>query len=299
MRLHRLTGLEQDKIVAEYRELLESIRDLSDILARPERLTEVVRAELLEMRDSYGDARRTEINRDHLNLTTEDLIEPQDVVVTLSHAGYAKSPAGLRLPGAAARRSRQDRHRGQGRGLHREAVRRAHARHAAVLLQPRQGLLAARSSSCRRPGAARAASRSSTCCRWRRARRSTRCCRSSSSTSSTSCSWRPASGTVKKTPLAAFSRPRATRHHRRRSARRRPAGRRGAHRRQREIMLCTSGGKAIRFHEEEVRPMGREAAGVRGVRLGRRPGADRADRARRGPRAHGLRDRLRQAHAAR
>src|SRR2546430_13479257 len=91
MRLHRLTGLEQDKIVAEYRELLESIRDLSDILARAERLTQVVRAELLEIRAAYGDARRTEINRDHLDLTTEDLIEPQDVVVTLSHAGYAKS----------------------------------------------------------------------------------------------------------------------------------------------------------------------------------------------------------------
>src|SRR5579862_1793871 len=91
MRLHRLTGLEQDKIIAEYKELLEKIRDLGDILARPERLTQVVREELLEIREAYGDARRTEINRDHLNLTTEDLIEPQDVVVTLSHAGYAKS----------------------------------------------------------------------------------------------------------------------------------------------------------------------------------------------------------------
>jgi DNA gyrase subunit A len=91
MRLNRLTGLEQEKIVSEYRELLGSIGDLSDILARPERLTQVVRAELEEIRESYGDARRTEISRDHLDLTTEDLIEPQDVVVTLSHAGYAKS----------------------------------------------------------------------------------------------------------------------------------------------------------------------------------------------------------------
>src|SRR6202049_3092897 len=91
MRLHRLTGLEQDKIVAEYRELLESIRDLSDILARPERLTQVVRSGLLEIREGFGEARRTEINRDPLDLTTEDLIEPQDVVVALSHAGYATS----------------------------------------------------------------------------------------------------------------------------------------------------------------------------------------------------------------
>src|SRR5262249_48300998 len=91
MRLNRLTGLEQDKIIAEYKELLEQIRDLGDILARPERLTQVVREELIEIREAYGDARRTEINRDHRNLTTEYLIEPQDVIVTLSHAGYAKS----------------------------------------------------------------------------------------------------------------------------------------------------------------------------------------------------------------
>ena len=87
---NRLTGLEQDKIVAEYQELLVRIADLGDILARPERLTQVVRDELIEIRDAYGDARRTEINREHLDLSTEDLIEPQDVVVTLSHTGYAK-----------------------------------------------------------------------------------------------------------------------------------------------------------------------------------------------------------------
>ena len=91
MRLHRLTGLEQDKIIGEYQELLALIVDLTDILARPERLTQVIREELIAIREQYGDARRTEINRDHLDLSTEDLIEPQDVVVTLSHAGYAKS----------------------------------------------------------------------------------------------------------------------------------------------------------------------------------------------------------------
>jgi len=91
MRLHRLTGLEQEKIVSEYRELLERIVDLGEILANPLRLTAVVRGELEEMREAYGDERRTEISRDHLNLSTEDLIEPQDVVVTLSHAGYAKA----------------------------------------------------------------------------------------------------------------------------------------------------------------------------------------------------------------
>jgi len=65
MRLHRLTGLEQDKIIAEFKELLEKIRDLGDILVRPERLLAVIRGELVEMRQSYGDTRRTEIISDH------------------------------------------------------------------------------------------------------------------------------------------------------------------------------------------------------------------------------------------
>jgi len=91
MRLHRLTGLEQDKIVGEYRDLLTRIVDLSEILALPDRLTREIRAELVEIRDTYGDGRRTEISRDHLNLSTEDLIRAADMVVTLSHAGYAKA----------------------------------------------------------------------------------------------------------------------------------------------------------------------------------------------------------------
>src|SRR3977135_1560595 len=91
MRLNRLTGLEQDKIVAEFQELLEQIRDLSDILARPERLLQVIRMELEYIRDTFGDKRRTEILVNHEDLTTEDLISPEDVVVTLSHGGYAKA----------------------------------------------------------------------------------------------------------------------------------------------------------------------------------------------------------------
>ncbi|HET9446454.1 MAG TPA: DNA gyrase subunit A, partial [Steroidobacteraceae bacterium] len=91
LRLHRLTGLEQDKIVAEFQELLVQIQDLGDILARPERLLAVIRAELEDIRAKYGDKRRTEIIQDHSDLTIEDLIEQQDVVVTLSHGGYAKA----------------------------------------------------------------------------------------------------------------------------------------------------------------------------------------------------------------
>jgi DNA gyrase subunit A len=91
LRLHQLTGLEQDKIVGEYRELLELIDSLLAILQDPERLMQVIHDELAELRDRYGDARRTEILTDHLDLTLEDLITEEDVVVTLSHAGYAKS----------------------------------------------------------------------------------------------------------------------------------------------------------------------------------------------------------------
>jgi len=91
MRLQRLTALEQDKILDEYRALLERIDDLLDILERPERLMDVIRVELEEVSEQYGDARRTEISDTQENLSLEDLISEEDVVVTLSHAGYAKS----------------------------------------------------------------------------------------------------------------------------------------------------------------------------------------------------------------
>ncbi len=91
LRLHRLTGLEQDKIVKEYNEILVKIRDLLEILSNPSRLLEVIKGELVEIRDQYGDERRTEILTTHLDLTIEDLISEEDVVVTLSHGGYVKS----------------------------------------------------------------------------------------------------------------------------------------------------------------------------------------------------------------
>jgi len=91
MRLNRLTGLEQDKIIAEYQQLLAVIADLCDILARPERLTQEVRAGLLEILEQFGDERRTTIEANQLDVTDKDLIEPQDMVVTLSHSGYAKA----------------------------------------------------------------------------------------------------------------------------------------------------------------------------------------------------------------
>ncbi|MCA3219557.1 MAG: DNA gyrase subunit A [Burkholderiales bacterium] len=91
MRLQRLTGLEQDKIVNEYREVMEKITDLLDILARPERITTIIGDELAELKRDFWDARKSEIVRSAEDLMTEDLITPQDMVVTLSHTGYIKS----------------------------------------------------------------------------------------------------------------------------------------------------------------------------------------------------------------
>jgi DNA gyrase subunit A len=91
MQLQRLTGLEQDKILSEYREVIAAIEDLLDILARPERVTRIIADELAEIRREFGDARRSEIVVNGQDLSMEDLIAPEDVVVTLSHAGYVKS----------------------------------------------------------------------------------------------------------------------------------------------------------------------------------------------------------------
>ena len=90
MRLHRLTGLEQEKLSDEYRQVMEAIGKLIDILERPERLLEVIRGELEVIREEYGDERRTQIQHSQEDLNVLDLIAPEDVVVTLSHAGYVK-----------------------------------------------------------------------------------------------------------------------------------------------------------------------------------------------------------------
>ena len=266
MRLHRLTGLEQDKIINEYQELLALIVDLTDILARPERLTQVVREELVAIRDQYGDARRTEINRDHLDLSTEDLIEPQDVVVTLSHAGYAKSQPVTEY---------QVQRRG-GRGKAATAVKDedfveklfvAHT-HDTILCFSNRGKVY-----------------------WKRVFELPLAGRGSRGKPMVNLLpledgekinavlpikqyddehfvfMATSQGTVKKTPLSAFSRPRASGII--------AVGLDTDDRLvgvaltdgKREVILCSSGGKSIRFHEEEVRPMGREATGVRGIKL--------------------------------
>ncbi|MGF6412073.1 DNA gyrase subunit A [Paraburkholderia sp. MM5482-R2] len=91
MRLQRLTGLEQDKIIGEYRDVMAQIADLLDILARPERISAIIVDELASIKAEFGDARRSKIELNATELNTEDLITPQEMVVTMSHAGYVKS----------------------------------------------------------------------------------------------------------------------------------------------------------------------------------------------------------------
>jgi DNA gyrase subunit A len=267
MRLHRLTGLEREKIIEEYRGLLDSIRDLSDILARPERLTQVVRAELVEVRDAYGDARRTEINRDHLNLTTEDLIEPQDVVVTLSHAGYAKSQPLTEY---------QTQRRG-GRGKTATAVKDedfveklfvAHTHDTVLCFSNRGKVYWLKVYELPQAGRGARGKPMVNLLPLEEGEKINALLPVKQYDEQHFVFMATRAGTVKKTPLAAFSRPRSTGIIAVDLADNDQLVGVAITDGEREIMLVSSGGKAIRFHENEVRYMGREAAGVRGIRLG-------------------------------
>ncbi len=90
MRLQRLTGMERDKILAEYAEIQKQIQDLQDILARPERQLEVIKAELFEIKERYGDARRTQINLTDDEFSVEDMIADEEMLITISAQGYIK-----------------------------------------------------------------------------------------------------------------------------------------------------------------------------------------------------------------
>ena len=266
MRLQRLTGLEQDKIVSEYGELLARVVELAEILALPARLTTVIRAELVAIRDAYGDDRRTEISRDHLNLSTEDLIEPQDVVVTLSHSGYAK---------AQPVSDYQAQRRG-GRGKSATAVKDedfiekffvAHTHDTLLCFSNRGKVYWLRVFELPQAGRGSRGKPIVNLLPLVDGEKINALLPVKQFDEQHFVFMATSHGTVKKTPLSAFSRPRAS-------------GIIGVDLRDddrlvgvaltdgtREILLCTSGGKAIRFHEAEVRPMGRDAAGVRGVRL--------------------------------
>jgi DNA gyrase subunit A len=266
MRLNRLTGLEQDKIVGEYATLLSEIIDLTDILARDERLTEVVRAELLAIRDEYGDLRRTEINRDHIDLATEDLIEPQDVVVTISHSGYAKSQ-----PLAEYQTQRRG-----GRGKAATAVKDedfveklfvAHTHDTLLCFSNRGRVYWLRVFELPQAGRNARGKPLVNLIPLEGGEKINAVLAVKQFDDEHFVFMATSHGTVKKTPLSAYSRPR-------------PSGiiavdlrdgdrlvgvglTDGSH----DIILCSSGGKAIRFNESEVRPMGRDATGVRGTKL--------------------------------
>ncbi len=267
LRLNRLTGLERDKIVIEYGELLERIADLVDILARPERLLAVIRTELLEIREQYGDARRTEINADYLDLEDLDLIKDEPVVVTLSRSGWAKAVnleeyrvLGRGAQGNDAGGTKDD-----------DSVAKlfmAQTHDTLLCFSDRGKVYALRVY--RLPRTSRAS----------RGRPINNLLPLESGESITAllpvrdfevagqCVFMATTqGTVKKTVLSAFGHVRST-------------GIRAVTldegdrlvgvdvtNGQNHVMLLSSGGKAIRFHEEDVRAMGRDASGVRGISL--------------------------------
>ncbi|HEX5650546.1 MAG TPA: DNA gyrase subunit A [Steroidobacteraceae bacterium] len=266
LRLHRLTGLEQDRIIAEYAELLDTIRDLSDILARPERLLQVIRDELIAIREQYGDARRTEILRDESDLSIEDLITPEDVVVTLTHGGYAKA-------------TRVSEYRAQGRGgkgvtgatfkdedfIEKIFVANTHdtllcfsSRGQLYWLKVYQLPIAARHNR-GKPIVNLLPLQDS--------ERITAVLPIREYEEDRYVFMATALGTVKKTSLVAFSRPR--------TAGIIAVGLDDGDKLvgvditdgKRDVMLFTTEGKAVRFSEEDVRAMGRNAAGVRGIRM--------------------------------
>jgi DNA gyrase subunit A len=266
MRLHRLTGLEQEKIIAEYEELLTLIRDLSDILARPERLLEVIRNELEAIRDSYSDKRRTEIISTHEDLTLEDLISPEEVVVTLSHGGYAK---------AQPVSDYQAQRRG-GRGKAATIVKDEDFIDRLFVANTHDTLLCFSDRGklywlkvYQLPQASRG-SRGKPIVNLlplQEGERISAMLPIKEFEESKFVFMATSLGTVKKTSLALFSRPRASGI----IAVALDSGDKlvgvaitdGG----KDILLFTTAGKAIRFAEDEVRPMGREAAGVRGIKL--------------------------------
>jgi len=266
MRLHRLTGLEQDKITAEHKELQKFITDLNEILASPVRLMQVIREELLQIKGQFGDERRTQIIDSEGDFSLEDLVPDETVVVTLSHEGYAKSqPVALY----------QAQHRG-GKGKSATNVKEEDfieqvliaSMHDTILCFSNRGKVY-----------------------WLRVYQLPQASRVSRG--------RPIinllplaegekisailpvreyhddrfvfmatqNGTVKKVALTEFSRPRSSGIIALElSDNDRLIGVCVTHGTQ-EVMLFTNTGKAIRFSEEEVRCMGRTARGVRGVKL--------------------------------
>ena len=266
LRLNRLTGLERDKIVNEYKEILDKIKNLTEILRNPDELVRVIRDELAEIRQNYADERRTEIVVDHSDVTTEDLIPEEDLVVTLSHGGYAK---------AQPLDSYQAQKRG-GRGRSATKVKDEDFIDKLFVANSHDTLLCFSSRGkvywlkvYQVPRASRGArgkplinllplqedERINAVLPVREYSKDAYVFMATSA------------GRVKKTSLEAFSRPRTNgiiavdlRDGDRLVDVAQTDG-------NCDIMLCASSGKAIRFNEQDVREMGRGAAGVRGIKL--------------------------------
>ncbi|MBV27421.1 MAG: DNA gyrase subunit A [Gammaproteobacteria bacterium] len=267
IRLHRLTAMEQDKLMEDYQGVLDEIADLLDILGSHERLTSVVRAELEEVGATYGDERRTDIVSSQLDLSDEDLINEEDLVVTISHQGYAKTQ---RLDTYQAQR------RG-GRGKAATAVKDEDFVEHMVVAHSHDTLLCFSNVGKVYWLRVFAIPQGSRGAKGRPmvnllpldgAERITAVLPIKEYTNDHFVFMATANGTVKKTPLEQFSRPRNS----------------GLIALDLEddntlvgaaitngscdILLCASSGKATRFKESDVRAMGRSAKGVRGIKLG-------------------------------
>lgn len=266
LRLHRLTGLEQDKILSEYQELIHKINDFLEILSNPDRLLQVIREELLEIQTNYGDKRRTEIQTVAEDLSLEDLIAEEDVVVTLSHEGYAKAQ-----PIDTYRAQRRG-----GRGKTATAMKEEDFIEKLFVASTHDTILCFSSRGrmywlkvYQLPVGSRT-SRGKPMVNLlplEEGERIQAVLPIRHYAEDAYVFMATTNGTVKKTPLTDFSRPRA-------------AGIIAVDLRDgdklvdvaltngnNEVMLFTNAGKAIRFPESDVRAMGRQAAGVRGIRL--------------------------------
>jgi DNA gyrase subunit A len=266
LRLQRLTGLEQDKIVAEYKEVMDQIADLLDILARPERITTIIGEELAAVKAQFGDARRSEIILSTADINLEDLIVREDMVVTLSHTGYIK-----RQPLTDYRSQRRG-----GRGKQAAAIKEDDFVDRLFIANTHDYILCFSSRGrvywlkvYEAPEGTRA-SRGKPIVNLfplEEGEKITAILPVKEFDEEHFVFMATAMGTVKKTPLTSFANPRK-------------AGiiavglDEGDHligvaitNGQCDVMLFSDSGKAVRFAEDDVRPMGREARGVRGMML--------------------------------
>ncbi|WP_368563661.1 DNA gyrase subunit A [Pseudoxanthomonas sp. UTMC 1351] len=266
MRLHRLTGLEQEKLTEEYKELLDAIAGLIRILENPDVLLQVIRDELLNVKAEFGDARRSEIRPSEEDLDILDLIAPEDVVVTLSHSGYAK-----RQPASAYRAQRRG-----GRGRSAAATKEEDFIDQLWLVNTHDTLLTFTSSGkvfwlpVHQLPEAGSNARGRPIINWiplEAGEKVQAVLPVREYEEGRYVFFATQNGTVKKTPLTEFAfklaRGKIAINLDEGDALVGVAMTDG----ERDIMLFASNGRAVRFSESSVRPMGRTATGVRGMRL--------------------------------